>query len=486
MSEEKMNVLKLVVELAKLPRETPWLEFKHNNASPKMIGEDISALANAATLDERDCAYMVWGVEDDSHEIVGTNIDLLRQKIGNEEIENWLRHQLSNNADFEILSGGDGSVHLEVLKISAAALRPVAFENMPFIRIGSYTKKLHDYPEVQSRLWDRLRNHNFEDQASRTDLEMVTAVQMLDASLLFAETKVPEPTTIEGYAKLFCDENIMRRQDDGRYSITNLGALLFARRMADFPRVSRKVVRVIQYRGTNRMEMLREIDGKKGYAAGFDGLIQFILALTPAAEPIIGGLRKPTSAYPEVTIRELVANALIHQDFTITGAGPLIEIFSDRIEISNPGKCLVAVERIVDCSPRSRNEDIAAIMRRMHICEEAGGGWDKAVLGCEEKHLPAPRMTLYEDSVKVTISIKSDYSKMTSKERLWACYLHACVRYVEDQFLTNATLRRRFGLDEESSANISRLIREALEAKLVKAYDPETAKRYMKYVPFWA
>ena len=95
-------------------------------------------------------------------------------------------------------------------------------------------------------------------------------------------------------------------------------------------------------------------------------------------------------------------------------------------------------------------------------------------------------MTLYEDSVKVTISIKSDYSKMTSKERLWACYLHACVRYVEDQFLTNATLRRRFGLDEESSANISRLIREALEAKLVKAYDPETAKRYMKYVPFWA
>ena len=78
MSEEKMNVLKLVVELAKLPRETPWLEFKHNNASPKMIGEDIRALANAATLDERDCAYMVWGVEDDSHEIVGTNIDLLR------------------------------------------------------------------------------------------------------------------------------------------------------------------------------------------------------------------------------------------------------------------------------------------------------------------------------------------------------------------------------------------------------------------------
>lgn len=486
LSGEEMDVFKLVAELVKLPRETSWLEFKRNNCEPRMIAEDISALANAAALAERDCAYMVWGVDDITHEIVGTNIEIRRQKTGNEELENWLRHQLSNNADFEILSDDTGGVHLEVLRINSAVLRPVSFEKMPFIRIGSYTKKLHDYPEVQARLWERLRNANFESQAALTDLDMVTAVQMLDANMLFSEAKVAEPTTVEGYAKLFCDEKIMRKQDDGHYSITNLGALLFARKMSDFSRVSRKVVRVIQYHGVNRMQMIREIDGTKGYAAGFEGLIQFIMALTPADEPIIGGLRKPISTYPEITIRELVANALIHQDFTITGTGPLIEIFSDRIEITNPGKCLVAVERIVDCSPKSRNEDIAAIMRRMHICEEAGGGWDKAVLGCEEKHLPAPQMILYDESVRVTISSKSDFSKMTSKERLWACYLHACVLYVEDRYLTNASLRDRFGLGEESSASVSRVIKDTIEAKLIKAFDPETAKRYMKYVPFWA
>ena len=140
----------------------------------------------------------------------------------------------------------------------------------------------------------------------------------------------------------------------------------------------------------------------------------------------------------------------------------------------------------MDCSPKSRNEDMAAIMRRMHICEEAGGGWDKAVMGCEEKHLPAPKMMTYEDSVRVTLSAKSDFSKMTSAEKLWACYLHACVLYVENQFLTNTSLRNRFGLGEESSASVSRLIKDAITEKFIKVFDPETAKRYMKYVPFWA
>lgn len=486
MSAENIDVVKLVVELARMPRETAWLEFKLNKDDPDMIGTDISALANAAVLAERDYAYMVWGVEDGTHNILGTTVDLAAQKVGNEELENWLRHQLSNNADFEILSDESDGVRIQVLRISAAVLRPVAFENVPYIRIGSYTKKLHDYQEVQSRLWDRLRNVNFECQASITDLEMVTAVQMLDAGVLFAETKTPEPTSVEGFAKLFCDEKILRRQDDGRYSVTNLGAALFAKRISDFPRIARKAVRVIQYRGINRLEMVREIDVGTGYAAGFENLIQFILALTPAEEPIIGGMRKPRSAYPEITIRELVANALIHQDFTITGAGPLIEIFDDRIEISNPGKCLVEAERIIDCSPKSRNEDIAALMRRMHICEEAGGGWDKAVLGCEGMHLAAPRLMLYDESVRVTISLKSDFAKMNIAERLWACYLHACVLFVEDRYLTNATLRDRFGLKEESSASISRLIKDALEKKMIKPFDPNTARRYMKYVPMWA
>ena len=84
------NLDKLVNELRKLPTETQWLEFKHNNYTPDMIGKDISALANSASLYEKSCAYMLWGIDDETHEIVGTDYDLQTLKKGNQELENWL------------------------------------------------------------------------------------------------------------------------------------------------------------------------------------------------------------------------------------------------------------------------------------------------------------------------------------------------------------------------------------------------------------
>ena len=75
------NLELLVRELIKLKNEAPWVEFKHNNYQPQMIGEDISALANAAALNEKECAYMLWGIDDNTHEIVGTDCNLQNQKV---------------------------------------------------------------------------------------------------------------------------------------------------------------------------------------------------------------------------------------------------------------------------------------------------------------------------------------------------------------------------------------------------------------------
>ena len=75
------NLELLVKELCKLPRETTWVEFKRNNFRPNSIGERISALANAAALEDRNNAYMVWGVDDETHELVGTSAYLIKSKI---------------------------------------------------------------------------------------------------------------------------------------------------------------------------------------------------------------------------------------------------------------------------------------------------------------------------------------------------------------------------------------------------------------------
>lgn len=480
------NLSSLVEELRKLPNETAWVEFKHNNCDPNMIGQDISALANSAALHEKSCAYMVWGIHDATHEIEGTKFNLQSEKKGNQELENWLRYLLSKNADFAFHSVTMEGKNVGVLIIQRAVNQTVMFEKVEYIRIGSYTKKLNEFPAVQAQLWERLRNSKFEERSAKENLDLTATLSYLDYTSYFDLLKIPQPTDAEGIAHYMLEEGIVRKQDNGLFSISNMGAILFAKRLSDFPNLSRKAVRVVQYQGSNRLNMVREYTGNKGYAVGFEGLLGFIEALLPAKEAIVGALREKQTAYPSLAIRESVGNALIHQDFSVTGTGAVVEIFDGRIEITNPGTPMVDIKRIVDNPPKSRNEKLAAIMRRMRICEELGTGWDKIVISCELASLPAPKIDLYEENTKVTIFSKMDFSSISMEDKLWACYLHACIKQVENDHLTNSSLRERFGLQPTSSGSISRLIKEAVALKLIKPLDPNTAPRYMRYMPYWA
>lgn len=232
--------------------------------------------------------------------------------------------------------------------------------------------------------------------------------------------------------------------------------------------------------------MLKEETVSMGYIVGFERLIKYIEALIPTEEIIAGAIREHKTAYPILAIREAVANALIHQDFSVTGTGPAVEVFSNRIEITNSGIPLVEVTRIIDNPPRSRNEQLAALMRRLKMCEELGTGWDKIVITCEMQQLPAPKIELFEDSTRVTLYAEMPFSSIPPEDKLWACYLHACIKQVQNEQLTNTSLRDRFGLKETSSGSISRLIKEAVNKKYIKPFDPTTAPRYMKYIPIWA
>ncbi len=476
----------LIDELVKYPNETPWLEFKRGNYDPDTIGEDISALANGATLEEKSYAYFLWGVDDKTHELIGTEHDLQNLKKGGEELENWLRGNLSRNADFEYQRVQKGDVSIGILIIKNAIAQPVTFKKTEYIRVGSYTKKMMEYPAIQSRLWNRLHNVAYETQAAMQNLDLQTGLGMLDYSIYFDMAGIPQPASAEGIAHYMLQEGILEKQDNGQYSISNLGAILFAKRLSDFSKVSRKAIRVVQYDGTNRMNMRKEEISDKGYVSGFEWFIKFIEALIPTQEVIVGAVREKKSAYPMLAIREIIANALIHQDFSITGAGPTVEIFANRIEITNPGIPLIDVKRIIDNPPKSRNEKLASIMRRLRLCEELGTGWDKIVISCEMAQLPAPKIELFQESTKVTLFAEMAFGSIAPEDKLWACYLHACILHVQGEQLTNSSLRERFGLKQSSSGSVSRLIKQAVELEYIKPMDPDTAPRYMRYIPIWA
>ncbi len=191
--------------------------------------------------------------------------------------------------------------------------------------------------------------------------------------------------------------------------------------------------------------------------------------------------------YPDYSVRELIVNALIHQDFSDNSSGPLIEIFEDRIEITNPGIPLVEIDRLLDEPPKTRNRKIVRFMREARLCEDAGSGVDRVVENTEQNLLPPPLWEVFgNSSLRVTLFSYMDFKFINRKDRLRACYLHSCLKYIEKSAMTNASLRKRFGLEDKHSSQVSRLISTAIEAKLIKPFEVTQNRRSTKYLPFWA
>lgn len=273
----------------------------------------------------------------------------------------------------------------------------------------------------------------------------------------------------------------------GKYNITNLGAILFAADLDLFKGLNRKAVRVIIYKGKNKLKTIKEQRGHKGYANGFEGLVTYINDQLPTNEEIGKAFRREEKMYPELAIRELVANALIHQDFSKTGTGPMVEIFENRVEITNPGKPLIDTLRFIDHSPQSRNEKLAYFMRRINICEERGSGIDKVVDAVESYQLPAPSFMAEEEFLRVILYAYKSLKEMAKDDKVRACYQHCCLKYVSSDFMTNQSLRQRFQIEEKNYSTASRIIGETIKAGFVKDYDPDNkSKKYARYIPIWA
>jgi ATP-dependent DNA helicase RecG len=230
-----------------------------------------------------------------------------------------------------------------MLEIPAATSAPVAFKSIAYIRIGSATPKLTDYPDRYQALLAALQPYAWEHGTAHQYPTSDDVLTLLDYAQYFRLTKQPLPDNRLGILERLKADQLIAEDVGGRWNITNLGAVLFAVDLTQFSQsIARKGVRFVAYGGTNKAsDATHRQDGKKGYAAGFEGLIGFVNGLLPKNEHIGQALRVEHPLFPALAIRELVANALIHQDMTVTGAGPQIEMFADRIEITNPGAPLV-------------------------------------------------------------------------------------------------------------------------------------------------
>jgi len=326
---------------------------------------------------------------------------------------------------------------------------------------------------------------NWLEEISMQGLDAQKVVELLDTQAFFSLLKLPYPTNQAGVIGRLVHERLVKEQD-GHYAIIRLGALLLAKNLSAFPELSRRAPRVVVYKGNSKLDTILDRSGARGYAVGFQSRVKFIMAQLPQNEVIEDALRKEMKLLPEITIRELFANAIIHQDFSVSGIPIMVEIYSNRVEISNPGEPVMPVERFID-GWQSRNEDLAELMRRMGICEAKSSGIDNVISAVEHYQLPAPRFRADCNRTTVTIFGHKEFEDMDRDDRIRACYQHCALKWVMSENMTNQSLRERFRLTESKSAIVSQIIAHAIDAGAIKLdVKVGASRKYARYLPFWA
>ena len=154
---------------SRLPTETEWVEFKCNNKEPQLIGEYISALSNSAALCGKTKGYLVWGIHDDAHEIIGTEFQFRKMKKGNEELEAWLSRMVSPRINFKFYEIPMDGKNVVMIEIPCAEKQPVQFAGVEYIRVGTNKKNLKEYPDKERELWQAFETTPYELRLAKSN-----------------------------------------------------------------------------------------------------------------------------------------------------------------------------------------------------------------------------------------------------------------------------------------------------------------------------
>lgn len=470
--------------LVPVPQELNEIDWKQDlSSNNKKLSQHLSAFAN-----HPGGGYLVFGIDDKTGNVVG----IAESKISGivERLASLSRDTVTPEAKLDHAVITYREEVILIIYIKESSIKPVHLKSGSiedaFIRTGG-TTRIATRHEVAGLMLNSKALRYEELHASKL-LDKEDILSLLDYQGVLELLDRPAAVRSEEALTWMIQERMLEQVDGSGYYITNFGAITAAKNLTQFDGLARKAIRVIKYSGLNKVLTEREQTGQKGYAIGFSGLIGFIEAMLPHSEVIKKALRTETCIYPPIALRELIANSLVHQDFSIKGKSPMIEVYENRIEISNPGRLLPSkkIDRLIGTNPESRNDLLASAMRRYKICEERGSGLIKALDAIELFGLPPLQFEQGENYFKVTMFAPKTFAEMTPKERIEACYQHATLKYLSGGGMTNTTLRERLKVPEKSRSMISRVIKDATEAGKIKPKNPDNpSTKFTEYVPYW-
>ena len=310
-----MSLIEKINELRGYNEEQEWFEFKENWFEPDTLGEYVSALSNAAAFHHKEKGYFIWGVNDVTHEIVGTTFNQYRD-CNKEPYQNYLARNLSPSVNFEFEEIEIDNNRVVVLVIPAAEEIPTAYKEKRYIRIGSSKANLKDYPKREIQLFKIL------DGRVETIESLPAKYQELTFQKLFgyygSKGIVLKNETFE--------KNLGLRNKNGDYN-------LLAQLLSDDSHIP---IRVSIFEGESKATQLLSVRefGNNCLLYSLDNILQYgdVINIIQADEEGRVVERKDVPLFNNDAFREAIINAILH-NYWVSCNEPMISVFSDRIEI---------------------------------------------------------------------------------------------------------------------------------------------------------
>lgn len=402
-----MNTAELHALLERLraePRETEWLEFKSNRYESQVLGEYLSALSNSACLLGKPRAYLVFGVEDVTHEVIGTSFDPAAEKgKGNQPLPLWLSLGLHPNVGFEIHHFECHGKKVVLFEIHPAFDRPVKIYGTAYVRDGSSKTELSRYPEKERQIWQIRTDWSAQlcDQATLEDLDPDAIIKARHEYKTKFPKKIAEVDAWDNATFL------NKAKVTIRGNITN-AALLLLGKPESSTLLSPSVARISWILKNERNEELDYEHFGPPFFMNVDIVLARIRNLNVRELPSGTLFPIELTQYDPWVIREALHNCIAHQDYGLRGRINIVET-PDSLILSNAGGFLPGnVAAVISQDAPSelyRNPFLAEAMVNLNMIDTQGGGIKRMFQAQRRRFFPLPDYDLGQPE-RVIVAIR--------------------------------------------------------------------------------
>lgn len=395
MKNDREELLRVLSSENASPEE---IIFDNEEPNPDVIGKFISGIANSSAKNDKDFGLLIWGVNTITGNIDGSYFDPESLIIEGKSLPTWLQDLTENNVEFDFTSLDLDGVNLVILEVLKPLTEHVTFKGREYFIEDGRPKEvdLEEDESVTQNVSNDIERASYSENNNPKinirplnelldSLDFETYFELMDESIPADEIAVANVLQKAGIIGFDSLEN--------GYYLTNVGALALSKSLSEHPGLRRRHLILKRYSGINKGGNCDKRVFDSGYLVSIGQAIRAIQELTRMPDPITGEADVEPSPYPIRAIRELVVNALLHQDLDGSNdeyGSPLIEIFDDRIEISNTANIKINIATLVNTQPWIRNVELYALFAKVSLCGNKEHGWELVIDGCEQAQLPSP------------------------------------------------------------------------------------------------